>query len=144
MNMRKHGRNLENAKLALPELPTPQEPNAKELGRLTKEVRNAQVALDEALQERKFRQSESDAINYKYQHSLHEAKAHSANSHDATVDKWQKKLADYESQIEGELTEAVLKAETTFANVNKALAQFYQTNGGRAECPQHLSHRPEI
>ncbi len=120
---------LENAKLALPELPTPQEPNAKELGRLTKEVRNAQVALDEALQERKFRQSESDAINYKYQHSLHEAKAHSANSHDATVDKWQKKLADYESQIEGELTEAVLKAETTFANVNKALAQFYQTNG---------------
>ena len=120
---------LENAKLALPELPTLQEPNAKELGRLTKEARNAQVALDEALQERKFRQSESDAINYKYQHSLHEANAHSGNSHNATVDKWQKKLADYESQIEGVLTEAVLKAEVTFANANKALAQFYQTSG---------------
>ena len=120
---------LENAKLALPELPTLQEPNAKELGRLTKEARNAQVALDEALQERKFRQSESDAINYKYQHSLHEANAHSENSHNATVDKWQKKLADYESQIEGVLTEAVLKAEVTFANANKALAQFYQTSG---------------
>ena len=116
---------LENAKLVLPELPTLQEPDAKELGRLTKEVRNAQVSLDEALQERKFRQSESDAINYKYQHSLHEAKG----KHNETVDKWQKKLADFESQIEGELTEAVLGAEVTFANANKALAQFYQANG---------------
>ena len=116
---------LENAKLALPELPTPQEPDAKELGRLTKEVRNAQVTLDEALQERKFRQSESDAINYKYQHSLHVAKG----KHNATVDKWQKKLAELESRIEGELTEAVLAAEATFADVNKTLAQFYQTNG---------------
>ena len=112
---------LENAKLVLPELPTPQEPDPKELGRLTKEVRNAQVALDEALQERKFRQSESDAINYKYQHSLHEAKGR----HNATVDKWQKKLADFESQIESELTEAVLKAEAAFADANKALARFY-------------------
>ena len=116
---------LENAKLALPELPTPQEPDAKELGRLTKEVRNAQVTLDEALQARKFRQSESDAINYKYQHSLHVAKG----KHNATVDKWQKKLAELESRIEGELTEAVLAAEAAFADVNKTLAQFYQTNG---------------
>ena len=116
---------LENAKLVLPELSTPQEPDPKELGRLTKEVRNAQVSLDEALQERKFRQSESDAINYKYQHSLHEAKG----KHNATVDKWQKKLAEFESEIEGELTETVLKAEVTFANANKALAQFYQANG---------------
>jgi mono/diheme cytochrome c family protein len=116
---------LENAKLALPELPTPQEPDAKALAQLTKEIRNAQVALDEALQERKFRQSESDAINYKYQHSLHEAKGR----HNETVDKWQKKLADFESQIEGELTEAVLGAEATFASANVALAQFYQANG---------------
>ena len=116
---------LENAKLALPELPAPQEPDAKELARLTKEVRDAQVTLDEALQERKFRQSESDAINYKYQHSLHVAKGKS----NATVDKWQDKLADLEYQIEGELTAAVLAAEATFADVNKTLAQFYQTSG---------------
>ena len=115
---------LENAKLALPELSTPQEPDAKELGRLTKAVRNAHVTLEEALQARKFRQSESDAINYKYQHSLHEAKGR----RNETVDKWQKKLAELESQIEGELTEAVLVAEATFADANKALAQFYQTN----------------
>ena len=116
---------LENAKLALPELSAPQEPDAKELARLTKEVRDAQVTLDEALQERKFRQSESDAINYKYQHSLHVAKG----KPDATVKKWQEKLADLESQIEDELTEAVLTAEATFADVNKTLAQFYQTSG---------------
>ena len=115
---------LENAKLALPELSTPQEPDAKELGGLTKAVRNAQVTLEEALQERKFRQSESDAINYKYQHSLHEAKGR----HNETVNKWKKKLDELESRIEGELTEAVLAAEANFANANKTLAQFYQTN----------------
>ena len=116
---------LANAESDLPELSTPQEPDPKELRRLTKDVENTQVALDEALQERKFRQSESDAINYKYQHSLHEAKGR----HNETVDKWQKKLAGFESQIEGELTEAVLAAEGGFANANKTLAQFYQTNG---------------
>ena len=62
---------LEKAKSALPELVTPQKPDAKALSGLTEEVKKTQVALDEALQERKFRQSESDAINYKYQHSLH-------------------------------------------------------------------------
>ena len=116
---------LTNAKLDLPDLSTPQELDPKELGRLTKNVGNAQVALDDALQERKFRQSESDAINYKYQHSLHEAKG----KYNETVGKWQKKLADLESQIEGDLTEAVLAAETGFANANKALAQFYQNSG---------------
>ena len=115
---------LEKAKSDLPELVTPQKPDAKALSTLTEEVKKAQVALDEALQERKFRQSESDAINYKYQHSLHEAKG----KHTETVDKWQKKLAELESQIEGELTEAVLAAEATFANANKDLAQFYQVN----------------
>ena len=115
---------LEKAKLVLPELTTPQKPDAKELGRLTEEVKKAQVALDEALQERKFRQSESDAINYKYQHSLHEAKG----KRNETVDKWQKKLAELESSIEGELTEAVLTAEAAFAVANKDLAQFYQAN----------------
>ncbi len=115
---------LEKAKLALPELTTPQKPDAKELSGLTEEVKRTQVALDEALQERKFRQSESDAINYKYQHSLHEAKGR----HNETVDKWEKKLAELESSIEGELTEAVLGAEAAFADANKGLAQFYQAN----------------
>ncbi len=115
---------LEKAKSALPELVTPQKPDAKALGKLTEEVKKAQVALDEALQERKFRQSESDAINYKYQHSLHEAKGR----RNETVDKWQKKLAELESRIEGELTEAVLAAEATFVDTNKDLAQFYQDN----------------
>ena len=115
---------LAKAQLALPELSTPQEPDAKALAGLTKAVETAQVALDEALQERKFRQSESDAINYKYQHSLHVAKGR----HTATVDKWKKKLDELESRIEGDLTEAVLNAEVDFANANKALAQFYQTN----------------
>ena len=115
---------LEKAKSALPELVTPQKPDPKALAGLTEEVKKAQVALDEAMQERKFRQSESDAINYKYQHSLHEAKG----KHNETVDKWQKKLAELESQIEGELTEAVLAAEATFVDANKDLAQFYQVN----------------
>ena len=115
---------LEKAKSALPELVTPQKPDAKALAGLMEEVKKAQVALDEAMQERKFRQSESDAINYKYQHSLHEAKG----KHNETVDKWQKKLAELESQIEGELTEAVLGAEATFVDANKDLAQFYQVN----------------
>ena len=115
---------LEKAKLVLPELTTPQKPDPKELSRLTEEVKKNQVTLDEAMQERKFRQSESDAINYKYQHSLHEAKGR----HNETVDKWQKKLAELEASIEGELTEAVLAAEAAFAGANKDLAQFYQTN----------------
>ncbi len=115
---------LEKAKSALPELVTPQKPDAKALGKLTEEVKKAQVALDEAMQERKFRQSESDAINYKYQHSLHEAKGR----RNETVDKWEKKLAELESRIEGELTEAVLAAEAAFVDANKDLAQFYQDN----------------
>lgn len=120
---------LAHARLALPELHVPQEADAKTLRRLENDVRTAQVALDEALQERKFEQSKSDAINYKYQHSLHEAKAHGAGERDATVKKWQTKLAGMESEIESQLTEAVLTAEAGFAAANKALAQFYQTNG---------------
>lgn len=120
---------LENAKLTLPELLEQQEVDPKVLRNLTKDVETAQVALDEALQERKFRQSESDAINYKYQHSLHEAKAHHTGGYGAEVEKWQKKLAELETLIEGDLTAAVLNAETVFADANKALAAFYQTNG---------------
>ncbi len=119
---------LENATLALSEFSQPQEPNPKILNELVRGVQIAQVTLDDALQERKFRQSESDAINYKYQHSLHEAKAHGAGERDDTVRKWQAKLATLESLIEGELTEAVLDAESGFASANKQLAQFYQTH----------------
>lgn len=120
---------LEQAKLALSELPPRQESDPGRLRSLKNNVVSAQVSLDEALQERKFEQSKSDAVNYKYQHSLHEAKAHGAGERDATVQKWQTKLAEMESRIEGELTEAVLAAEANFADANKALGQFYQTYG---------------
>ena len=135
---------LANAKLTLPELPEPQEVDPRVLRGLTKAVETAQVALDEALQERKFRQSESDAINYKYQHSLHEAKAHHTSGDGATVEKWQKKLAELESLIEGDLTAAVLNAETVFADANRALAQFYQTNGALQDALSTYPHRAEI
>ena len=102
---------LEKAKSALPELVTPQKPDAKALSWLDGRGQERRRShWTKRLQERKFRQSESDAINYKYQHSLHEAKG----KHNETVDKWQNKLADLESRIEGELTAAVLTAEASF------------------------------
>ena len=116
---------LENAKQNLPEKPTALQVDEKQLRNLEKEVNTKQVELDEALQERKFEQSKSDAINYKYQHSLHEAHG----EHTETVKKWKEKLDEYEKRIEGELTSAVLKAEAEFADVNKALADFYQNSG---------------
>ena len=61
---------LENAKQNLPEKPTALQVDEKQLRNLEKEVNTKQVELDEALQERKFEQSKSDAINYKYQHCL--------------------------------------------------------------------------
>ncbi len=119
---------LEKIELELPERTSPKKAEPKVLSQLMRNVETAQVTLDEAMQERKFRQSESDAINYKYQHSLHGAKAHGAGERDETVKKWAMKLAEFESAIEGELTAAVLQAETGFAAANKALAQFYQSN----------------
>ncbi len=116
---------LENAKQNLPDELSKPEVDKKQLANLEKEVNTKQVALDEAMQERKFEQSKSDAINYKYQHSLHEAHG----KENETVKKWKEKLDEFEKRIEGELTAAVLQAQADFADVNKTLAQFYQTSG---------------
>ncbi len=120
---------LENAEQNLPEEPSEPEIDEKALRNLTKDVNTKQVALDEAMQERKFEQSKSDAINYKYQHSLHEEHG----EYTETVKKWKEKLDDFEKRIEGELTSAVLNAEAEFADANKALADFYQNSGDPTE-----------
>ncbi|MDE0315521.1 MAG: c-type cytochrome [Candidatus Poribacteria bacterium] len=116
---------LTSAKKNLPEIPSKPEIDEKQLRDLEKEVNTKQVELDEAMQERKFEQSKSDAINYKYQHSLHEAQG----EYTETVKKWKEKLDEYEKRIEGELTSAVLNAEAEFADANKTLANFYQNSG---------------
>jgi len=116
---------LTNAEKNLPEIPSEPQFNEKQLRDLEKEVNTKQVELDEAMQERKFEQSKSDAINYKYQHSLHEAQG----EYTETVKKWKEKLDEYEKRIEGELTSAVLNAEVGFADANKTLANFYQNSG---------------
>ncbi len=116
---------LTNAKKNLPEISSKPEIDEKQLRDLEKEVNTKQVALDEAMQDRKFEQSKSDAINYKYQHSLHEAQG----EYTETVKKWKEKLDEYEKRIEGELTSAVLNAEAEFADANKTLANFYQNSG---------------
>ncbi len=115
---------LEHAKNNLPEKPSDPEIDTKELSRLENVVETKKVALDEALQERKFEQSKSDAINYKYQHSLHVAHGEETEE----VQKWKEKLDEFEKRIEGELTYAVLKAQTEYADENKSLAEFYLSN----------------
>lgn len=120
---------LEIAENNLPEKPSLPQVDAKDLRQLEKTVTMTQVALDEAMQERKFAQSKSDAINYKYQHSLHEAEGKSTE----TVENWKKKLDELEKRIDGELTSAVLNAQAEFADSNSALAGFYQTSGDPAK-----------
>ena len=120
---------LERAKKNLPEISEPKALDRKKLSELENAVADAEVKREEALQERKFIQSESDAINYKYQHALHEAKAHHASGEgDRTVEKWKKKLDELESAIEGPLTQAVITAERKSSESHQALAQFYETN----------------
>ena len=120
---------LERAKKNLPEITEPRALDRKKLSELENAVADVEVKREEALQERKFIQSESDAINYKYQHALHEAKAHHASGEgDPTVEKWKKKLDELESAIEGPLTQAVISAERRSSESHQALAQFYETN----------------
>ncbi|MDE0043242.1 MAG: hypothetical protein OXT74_14480 [Candidatus Poribacteria bacterium] len=120
---------LERAKKNLPEITEPKALDRKKLSELENAVADAEVKREEALQERKFIQSESDAINYKYQHALHEAKAHHASGEGGrSVEKWKKKLDELESAIEGPLTQAVINAELKSSEANHTLAQFYETN----------------
>ena len=113
---------LEKAKQDLPEIGAPQEIDPKQEGALKGTIAGLQIKLDEALQDRKFDQSESDAINYKYQYALHHGEKEKS-------EKWKKKLDELESRIEGELTDAVLAAQQNLADAYKDLAEFYNTNG---------------
>ena len=113
---------LETAKQDLPEIEAPQEIDPKQEKALKDAIWGLQIKLDEALQDRKFDQSESDAINYKYQYALHHGEQENA-------EKWKKKLDEFESRIEGELTDAVLAAEQNLAAAYKDLAELYDANG---------------
>ena len=120
---------LEKAVKNPPEEPSKPELDKNELRKLEKDIEEKKVALDEAMQDRKFEQSKSDAINYKYQHSLHEAHGEYTD----TVNKWKEKLDEFEQRIEGELTSAVLRAEDEYADVNKSLAEFYLNSNDPAK-----------
>ena len=120
---------LEHAKNNLPEKPSDPDIDTKALSDLEKDVNTKRVALEEALQERKFEQSKSDAINYKYQHSLH--LAHGEETEE--VKKWKEKLDEFEKRIEGELTFDVLQAQKEYADANKSLAEFYITSNDPAQ-----------
>ena len=93
---------LELAEQDLPDLSEVQVLDVKQLAVFKGAVEDAKIKRDEALQERKFVQSESDAINYKYQHALHEAKAHHKESEGRkhSVKEWKVKLDELESAIE--------------------------------------------
>ena len=121
---------LERAKENLPEIAEPEALDRKKLNELENAVSDATVKREEALQERKFFQSESDAINYKYQHALHVAKGRkTSGDSDPYVKKWKKKLDELESAIEGPLTQDVIDAELKSSETYQALAQFYEANG---------------
>ena len=113
---------LEQAKQDLPEIETPQDLDPTQEKTLKDTIAALRIKLEEALQDRKFDQSESDAINYKYQYALHHGEQEKA-------EKWKKKLDEFESRIEGALTDAVLAAEQNLAVGYKDLAEFYDANG---------------
>lgn len=113
---------LDRAKQDLPEVEVSQEIDPNQEKTLKGAIAGLQIKLEEALQERKFDQSESDAINYKYQYALHHGDQEAA-------EKWKKKLDEFESRIEGELTDAVLIAQRNLAAAYKELAELYDANG---------------
>ena len=114
---------LEKAKRDLPDISQPKEVDAKQLNKLEGVVQRAKIELEEALQERKFEQSESDAINYKYQHALHEGHGTRGNA-----EKWKVKLDELESRIEGGLTQAVVSKELELSKAYRELVGFYKDN----------------
>ena len=69
---------LEKTKRDLPEIEAPQEIDPEQEKTLRDTIAGLQIKLDEALQDRKFDQSESDAINYKYQYALHHGETEKA------------------------------------------------------------------
>ena len=127
---------LDRAKQDLPQIPEPEQLDDKRLSVLQKTVSNAKIQLDDALQERKFEQSQSDAINYKYQLALHEGAEHGANQ---VAEKWKQKLDEFDQRIGGELTEAVIKEQKNLATAYNALAEFYTEHGHHEEALSELS-----
>ena len=119
---------LENARKDLPEIEPSSPIDPEQEGKLRSTIVRAKIKLDEALQGRKFEQSEADAINYKYQAALHHAKEehHGVGASDSEVTKWKETLDRFESRIEGELTDAVLAAESKLSGTYRALAEFYE------------------
>lgn len=122
---------LEGAQKELPEIETPEPLDAKRLSKLEQNINDATIKLDEALQERKFLQSEADAINYKYQFALHHSKAihEKGDKSDPEVDKWKSRLDEFDRQIEGKLTQDVVAAERTLADAYLESASFYEAGG---------------
>ncbi|MCZ6678778.1 MAG: c-type cytochrome [Candidatus Poribacteria bacterium] len=116
---------LKKAKQDLPGMSAPQDIELKRESELKREIEKQKIKLDEALQDRKFVQSEADAINYKYQHTLHEAHG---SEKDDSVQKWKGKLDELEGQIEGELTDAVLDVGLNLSDAYGGLADFYETS----------------
>ncbi|MFB3040967.1 MAG: hypothetical protein ACE1ZS_04050, partial [Candidatus Poribacteria bacterium] len=114
---------LEKAKRDLPDISESKELDAKDLNNLEGVVQRAKIELEEALQERKFEQSESDAINYKYQATLHAGHGAGGNA-----EKWKNKLDGLESRIEGELTQAVVAEELELSKAYRELVEFYKNN----------------
>ncbi len=112
---------LENAKKDLPEIQEPQDIDPQQEGKLRSVITRAKIKLDEALQDRKFEQSEADAINYKYQHALHHKEKEKS-------EKWKGKLDESESRIEGELTDAVLEAKRKLSGAYRGLAELYEAS----------------
>ncbi len=131
---------LEGAKQDLPEIETSKPLDSKRLNKLEQNISDATINLDEALQERKFLQSEADAINYKYQIALHHAKAkhETGDKSDPEVDKWKKRLDEFDRQIEGKLTQDMVAAEQALADAYRDSASFYEASGHMEEALSQL------
>lgn len=127
---------LDRAKQDLPEIAEPEPLDEKRLSELTQAVSDAKIQFDEAVQERKFEQSQSDAINYKYQHALHEGAEHGAEQ---AAEKWKKKLDEFDQRIGGELTEAVVQEQKKLATAYNALAGFYAEHGHHEQALSEFS-----
>ena len=133
MNTKRRKLHLKQLNRKLPQIEAPKPLDAKRLSKLEQNINDATIRLDEALQERKFLQSEADAINYKYQYALHHAKAkhetEEEDKSDPAVDKWKKRLDEFDRQIEGKLTQDVVTAEHTLADAYRESAAFFEAGG---------------
>ncbi len=131
---------LEQSKHDLPEIEARKPLDSQRLSKLEKNISDATINLDEALQERKFLQSEADAINYKYQFALHHSneKPGTGDKRDSEVDKWKKRLDEFDRQIEGKLTQDVVEAEQALADAYRESSSFYEASEHTEEALSQL------